>query len=408
LTLFGAGRVALEDDVETADRLGWTRRRRSADEPEAVLWPRDGDPQREPWIAPPAWRSGRGVAPLDLSTETLGAWRYQRGVPGVLRDLQRLSAPAPRSWRVAIGGLGRVGGTAAAALASMPERRSGIAELLLHDGDAANLERWHLELQSVAGWRGTARLPRVRRVRLEEVFHACDVFLFAAAAGVPPVGAEGDVRYVQFEPNREILHAYLEQARRSDFAGLFLIVSDPVECLALAAFHDSNHEKGRFAGNGLAPERIAGLALGVMWGRSLACAREAGWETVARRGAAYGPHSTEVVVVDDVAHPDHRRSAALARAAREGNLELRRMGFLPFVGPALSSVALTLPALLQGREMLASVFLDGVYFGAPARLQWGVFPTAKALDGGLRRTLARAHAALSSRAHELAISPSER
>ena len=407
MILYGDGRIALAGDRATAEMLGWAPRQRSAGEPEAVLHPRHGDPTSEPWITPPGWAGGAGAAGIALRRKGDGRWHYQLGVHGVIRDLARLSRPRPVAWRVAVAGLGRVGGTAAAAMATVPTGRSGIAELILCDADGANLERCYLELQSVAQWRGRAGLPRVTKAGLDEVFRRCDAFVFAATTSVPPLGTEGDVRHVQFGPNREILRPYLAQARRDEFDGLFLMVSDPVEILALAAFHDSNDDHGRFTGAGLAPERIAGLALGVMWGRALAEARRAGWDYVAKRGAAFGPHSAEVVVFDDIGHPDEARSAALSAAAREGNFDLRRMGFLPYVGPALSSIALTLPRLLRGHEALASVFLAGVYFGAPAKLDWGIFPVVRRLGAGVQRTLDGVHASLLERARSAGVAPAQ-
>ncbi|MBI4916824.1 MAG: hypothetical protein HY825_13330 [Acidobacteria bacterium] len=401
MKLFGDGRAALADDPATADALGWSPRRRSRPVPAVVLRPRTGDPCREPWIAPPGWAPSPGASALWRRREAGDGWTYLPHVPGVRRYLRALAeTPAPDGARVGLIGLGRVGGTAATALASLPFTRSGIRELLISDSDEPNERRWQLELESIAEWHGHTRLPRVRRASADELFATCSAMILAAAAGVPPIGSSEDVRLAQLAPNRGILQDALRRAREADFAGLFLVVSDPVEILAQAAFHDSNADAaGRFTGAGLAPERIAGLALAVMWARALACARERGWEAeVRRRGAPFGPHSTEVVVFDDVVRPDAERSACLTRAAREGNFRLRDLGYLPYVGPAVSSIALTLPPLLAGREVLASVALDGVFFGAPARLEWGAYPTARRIGPAARADLDALHAMLRTRA----------
>ncbi|MFH1177975.1 MAG: hypothetical protein V1750_11255, partial [Acidobacteriota bacterium] len=357
MTRYGNGRAALEDDAVTAEALGWPRRRRSLPEPEIVLCPRFGDPRREPWIAPPGWGPAAGVRGLVPRRASGMPWTFIADVPGVLPYLARLGeAPQTGGARVALFGLGRVGGVAATVLASMAVRRSGIRELLVYDADPANLERWLIELRSIAEWRGRECLPVVRGTTPDEAFRECGAFLFAATAGVPPLGAAGDVRMVQYAPNRKILKGLLAQARAAAYTGLFLVVSDPVDWLALAAFHDSNTDRrGAFTGAGLAPERIAGLGLGVMWARALAAARREGWEEVARRGAVFGPHGLDVLAFDDLRRPEPGRSETLGAAARGDNFLVRKLGFLPFVGPGASSVALTLPALLAGREMLASV-----------------------------------------------------
>jgi hypothetical protein len=404
--LFGNGRAAIADDAATAERLGWPRRRRAAPEPEYVLHPREGDPRREPWIAAPGWHSRFGLGPRSPRGAGLREWTYLAEPPGVLRYLERLAAPPARiGVTVGIAGLGRVGGVAATMLAAMTTRASGVRELLVYDLDAANQERWLLELGSIAVWRGRDPLPLVRAVTVDEIMRACDVVLFVAAKAVPPLGAEGDVRLVQFEPNRALLAPFLHAARRAEFAGLFLMVSDPVEWLAQASFHASNRDGlGRFDGGGLAPERIGGLGLGVMWARALAAARRHGWEAgVSRHGAAFGPHSAEVIAFDDVRAPDRERSEVLTRAARECNYKVRELGFLPYVGPGVSSVALALPRLLAGAEVPASVLIDGIYFGAPSRLKWGMWPAPRRMAPEVWAAVNDLHARLQAQTNDLGL-----
>ncbi len=400
MKLFGNGRAALLDDPATAEALGWGRRRGSRPDPEVILRRREGDPRSEPWIAPGWYDPSLGLEALRRRSRR--HWSYLPNAPGVVRYLRRLAEPSrgERGLCVAVAGLGRVGGVAATLLALTPSRVSHIRELLISDVDAANLERWMLELASIARWRGGGAVPRVRTTTVSDVFERCDVFLFAATDSVPPVGTQGDVRMMQFAPNREILRVLLGQAREAGYTGLLFIVSDPVDLLAHAAFSDSNRDAaGAFTGDGLAPERIAGLGLGVMWGRVLACARREGREkTVARSGGLYGPHGSDVVAFDDVRHPDSARSDALRRAAREGNLRIRELGHLPYVGPGASSVGLTLPSLLAGEEVLASVLLDGIYFGAPARLDWGVYATARAMAPEVWNSLLDLHTRLRAQA----------
>jgi hypothetical protein len=142
----------------------------------------------------------------------------------------------------------------------------------------------------------------------------------------------------------------------------------------------------------------------VMWGRALACARHEGRErTVARFGAAYGPHGPDVVAFDDLRKPNRRRSEALSTAAREGNVKIRTMGHLPYVGPGVSSVGLMVPPLLAGNGVLSSVLIDGVYFGAPARHEWGVYATPRPLAGSVWRTLADLHARMGAQARSLGL-----
>lgn len=404
MKLFGQGRAAVADDAATAERLSWGVRRRSRPEPDLIMAPREGDPRREPWVAPPWYRPALGLEALRRRSARRPQWTYLTAAPGVVGALARLAElPAARGWSVGLAGLGRVGGVAATILAAAPSRLSGIRELVIHDIDAANQQRWLLELGSIARWRGRDELPLVRAAGPREIFEGCDAFLFAATDGVPPLGTQGEVRMVQLAPNRAILRGFLAEARRAAFAGLFLIVSDPVEWLAQSVFFDSNSDhEGRFTGEGIAPERIAGLGLGVMWARALGAARRRGWsDAVARAGVAYGPHSKEVVAFDDVARPDRARSERLSRAARECNVKVRDLGHLPYVGPGVSSVGLMLPPLLAGREALASVFVDGIYFGAPARLTWGLYPTGRRMADEVWAAIGGLHARLRAQARAL-------
>ena len=50
------------------------------------------------------------------------------------------------------------------------------------------------------------------------------------------------------------------------------------------------------------------------------------------------------------------------------NLDMRRLGYKPYVAPALSSGALTLLALLRGQWHYASVYMDGIFMGCRSRL----------------------------------------
>jgi hypothetical protein len=403
MVLFGNGRVALVDDPSTAGRLGWAARKRSAPEPEIRLAPVSGDPALEPWITQGRLPAGGGPGALWQGGGS--GWSYLAGVPGLDRYLEAMAEPRKRrDFVVGISGLGRVGGLAASALAAADTARTRIGTLLIHDTDGDNLERMRQELACVASWRKNV-LPRVEAATLPEMLRRCDAFVFAAARAVPPLGAPGDVRLPQFGPNREALRSTLDAAVEAAYPGLFFVISDPVELLAQAAFHDSNAPRGEFLGGGLAPERVAGLALGIMWARALAEAEAQGaGARVARRGVPYGPHSTDVLVFDDPAGPDPELSRAMTQAARTGNYRIRDLGYIPFIGPALSSIALTLPALLQGREVLASTFVDGIYFGAPSRLRWGMAPTRRPVAADVRRQVEELHGLVRERMAQYGVS----
>ena len=352
-----------------------------------------GDPALEPWIA--QGRRPPGAGPRCLWEGSGSGWTYLAGMRrGVHRYLKAMDEPRRRrDFVVGVSGLGRVGGLAASALAAADASRTRIGTLLIHDSDthqpgahgARSWPRWP------AGG-ATRCCPGCRPATLPEMMRRCDAFLFAAATrGAAPGLARATCACPSSGPTGRPCGGTLDAAAEAGYTGLFFVVSDPVELLAQAAFYDSNASQGGYLGHGLAPERVAGLALGIMWGRALAKARAVGeGARVARTGVPYGPHSQDVLVFDDPADPGPGAVRAMTQAARTGNYRIRDLGYIPYIGPALSSIALTLPALLAGREIVASSFVDGIYFGAPCRLRWGVAPTRRRVAPEVREQVARA------------------
>ena len=206
--------------------------------------------------------------------------------------------------------------------------------------------------------------PRVI-VRSEAELFDCDAFLFTASRGVPPIGAAGDVRMLQFEKNREMLKAYSALARKTGFTGLFCQISDPVDQLSRCVFLQTNrNEAGEYDFRGLL--QIVGFGLGVMRARAGDMAGRLGVDGAELR--AYGPHGAGLVVANAPLDYDEAISALLTRQTVSANLELRELGFKPYIAPAISSAALSILGLLRGEPFLGAVPMGGVYFGCRSRL----------------------------------------
>ena len=94
---------------------------------------------------------------------------------------------------------------------------------------------------------------------------------------------------------------------------------------------------------------------------------------------------------------DPALSRRLTEAARGGNLKIRDLGYLPYIGPAMSSIALTLPPLLAGREVLTSHFVHGIYFGGPSRLEWGMVSSPGVMAPSVREQVRDLHRRLRER-----------
>jgi len=199
----------------------------------------------------------------------------------------------------------------------------------------------------------------------------CDVFVFVASKGIPPVGSGvKDVRMAQYENNKAIVSQYAKQAREAGFKGLFCVVSDPVDALARAAWQASNtDENGNFDGKGLRPEQVQGYGLGVMNARAAYYAKRQPelFGDFLTEGRAFGPHGQDLVIANSIANYDDERSRALTKLAVTANMEMRALGYKPYVAPALSSGAISILLTLRGEWHYGAVYFGGIYMGCRTR-----------------------------------------
>lgn len=277
------------------------------------------------------------------------------------------TAPAPGKRRVNLLAVGDVGGTLLTALKLLGG--DVIASVGICDLNENAVARWVTEMGQTAWPWDYHALPEVEAVMPERLFE-CDVFLFAAARAVPPVGSGvKDVRMAQLEANRPLAERFARQARSTDFRGLFVVLSDPVDPLCRAVWNASNRDgEGRWDGLGLLPEQVQGLGLGVMNARAAYFAkRDPQFAPFLTEGRSFGPHGSGLVIADSVEHYDDRRSRELTRLTLEANLSIRKLGYKPYTAPAISSGAMQLLLALRGAWHCGSVPMGGVWFGCKNR-----------------------------------------
>ncbi len=229
--------------------------------------------------------------------------------------------------------------------------------------------RWEFEENQIAYPWDYDALPEVHVVKPEELFD-CDVFVFVASKGIPPVGSGiKDVRMYQFENNSKIIGHYAKMAREKNFKGLFCAVSDPVDPLAKTAFLESNkNEAGEFDYMGLLPEQIQGFGLGVMNARAAYYAkRDERFKQFLTEGRSFGPHGQDLVVADSIENYNDEISKELTQLTVTANLHMRAIGYKPFVAPAFSSGAISILMCLRGQWHCGSVFMGGIYMGVKNR-----------------------------------------
>lgn len=229
--------------------------------------------------------------------------------------------------------------------------------------------RWEFEMNQVSLPWEYESFPTVKVVSPDELFD-CDVFVFVASKGIPPVGSGiKDVRMAQFEANSAIMAHYAKMARKSRFKGLFAAVSDPVDPLAKTALLESNKdENGNIDYNGLFPEQIQGFGLGVMNARAAYYAkRDERFASFLTEGRSFGPHGADLVVANSIENYDDALSKELTQLTVTANLAMRELGYKPYVAPALSSGALSILLSLRGKWHCGSVYLGGAYMGVKNR-----------------------------------------
>ena len=185
--------------------------------------------------------------------------------PRFEENLRRTLHPA--KCRVNILALGDVGGTLLTGLRLLGS--DVISSIGICDISEQMAERWEMEANQINYPWDYDTLPPVEVVTPDRLFD-CDMFVFVASKGIPPVGSQvKDVRMAQFETNRAIAAHYARMAREKQFAGLYCQVSDPIDPLAKAVYLESNRdENGVFDGKGLLPEQIQGCGLGGMNSRA--------------------------------------------------------------------------------------------------------------------------------------------
>ena len=300
------------------------------------------------------------------------------------RAFDHLARPRKKSGLTAtLVGLGDVGGTLLIALKLLGRELSRIA---IYDPNEALCRRYEVELNQVLPPDG-APLPEIAICSQERLFD-CDLFLFTASRGVPPVGSDvQDVRMAQFVRNREMLAGYARRAREAAFGGLFCQISDPVDQLCRAVFLESNRDaSGAFDAAGLLPEQVRGFGLGVMAARAAYHAKKDGIDFSG--GRVYGPHGADLIVANHPQNYDEALSARLTQETVTANLRVRELGFKPYIAPALSSAAVSLLRLVRGEVCCSAIPMGGAYFGCRSRTtSAGILTQREALHPALFRKI---------------------
>lgn len=235
-----------------------------------------------------------------------------------------------------------------------------VSSIGIYDRSPEKAARWEYEMNQTSYPLDFNLLPDVNVIDKNELFN-CNMFVFCASKGVPPVGKENvDVRMVQFEENAKLIKEYAQMAAEKNFKGIFAVVSDPVDPLCATVLKESMGK--------LAPEQIKGYGLGVMNARAAYYAKkDTRFSSFLSEGRSFGPHGNDLVIANSIEKYDDSLSKELTKLAVVANLEVRKTGFKPYIAPALSSGAISIISTLEGKWHYSSNYLGGVFMGAKNR-----------------------------------------
>ncbi len=322
---------------------------------------------------------------------TLFEWHHGKVTfSKLLKHLQEQEQFYHKKKRVTLLGLGDVGSMLAIGIKLLGTE--GIASLGIFDINEASKKRWEMELNQI----DVNPHLKVEAIELEELFDT-DVFVFCASKFVPKVGEEvRDVRMVQYDLNAELVESYAQMARKAHFKGIFAVVSDPVDLLCNKAFYSSqrNPETLEMDYLGLLPEQVVGFGLGVMDARAKYYSDIMGLQ-YRSNGRVFGPHGRDLVVSDDVTKEDQTQGIALTHKVVHSNLDMRALGYKPFIAPAMSSGAISIVKMLMGQWHYSAQFLNGIYWGsAYRRLSHGMQIETPCVSSTLRERIEETYRSL--------------
>ena len=264
--------------------------------------------------------------------------------------------------KVNILALGDVGGTVLLGLKLL----GGVTvdTIGIYDLNEKLLSRYEREINQIYFPDGR-KLPQVEILEESSLFD-CNMFVFCASKGVPPIGTAGDVRMSQLEANSQLVELYAGRAAECSFEGIFAVVSDPVDPLCKAAVTA-----------GLKEEQVQGYGLGVMNARAAYFASQSSeFASFHDEGRAFGPHGEDLVIANSLEHYDDCLSRTLTRLTVNSNMDTRADGFKPYIAPAISSGAISLLETLKGGWNYSSVYLgkgaEGAFLGCRNRRKNGL------------------------------------
>ena len=156
-------------------------------------------------------------------------------------------------FKVNVLAMGDVGGTLVMGLRLLGGET--VADIGIYDLNEKLLRRYEREINQI-GYPDRRSMPKIEILTEDKLFE-CDVFVFCASLGVPPVGAAGDVRMAQLDANKKLVSQHAAKAVAEQFTGIFAVVSDPVDPLCRAAVRQ-----------GLGFTQVQGFGLGVMNARA--------------------------------------------------------------------------------------------------------------------------------------------
>jgi hypothetical protein len=268
------------------------------------------------------------------------------------KSLDRILSPQKKPVKLAVFGLGDIGGFVAQTIYAQDTEVSNVSDLLISSRDANSVATMNIELQDIKiqGRKHPNVIP-VTLDRLDDLFKA-DVILFLASGYIPPADSTSlkiDVRAIQYTANTQILRELAEHGKKIGWDGILIMASDPVEQMAMSSLKNMVLPGGN-------NQRIAGFGAAINHSRARNQAEEMGLPPDSVE--VYNVHGKPMIAIPFVDQFSRRLAEKLSLRVGLRNYASRKHSRKPWRAPA-ELMAKALVDVANAQPTWASPFLPG-------------------------------------------------
>jgi len=268
------------------------------------------------------------------------------------KSLDRIFSPQKKPIKLAVFGLGDIGGFVAQSIYAQGAQASNVSELLISSRDANTVAAMNIELEDInIPGREHPKIVPVTLDHLENLFQA-DVILFLASGYIPPADRSSlkiDVRAIQYTANTQILRELAEHAKNVGWNGTLMMASDPVEQMSMGALKQMVLPDGN-------NQRIVGFGAAINQSRARNQAEKMGIPPDSVE--IYNVHGKPMIAIPFIDQFSRKLAERLSLATGLRNYSSRKHSRKPWRAPA-ELMAKALVDVVNNQTTWASPFLPG-------------------------------------------------